>query len=144
MKSKPELAIIALVFVLWTDCTIIAYLRELLLDFLIGARNRKSADRIYAEQSFDDQLTLAFVGKYIKRYTREFRFYHRFYLSFLISLVPQAIIIITMIVLFDAELPTRITIYALAVILFFILVLLRLQFDSMWVSRFARKRKNHR
>ena len=140
MEGKTILVALALVFLVWENCKVISLFRDLLMDFLIGARNRKSAARIYAEQSDGDRLTLAFIGKHIDRYQNEFRFYHRFYLIYLISLIPEAVVVIVMAALFEAARPTRITIYALAGLSFVILVVLRLQFDSMKVSRFAKKR----
>ncbi len=65
-------------------------LRELLRDFLIGARNRKSMQKIHAQQSLWQRITLGYIFPYLKRYHRDFRFFRGLYLAELLSLLPQA------------------------------------------------------
>lgn len=69
-------------------------LRELLRDFLIGARNRKSMQRIHAQQSLKQRITLGYIFPYLKRYQRDFRFFRGLYLAELISLLPQTLILL--------------------------------------------------
>ena len=69
-------------------------LRELLRDFLIGARNRKSMQKIHAQQSLRQRITLGYIFPYLKRYHRDFRFFRGLYLAELLSLLPQAPVLI--------------------------------------------------
>ena len=57
------------------DVGAIKMIRRLLLDFLVGAHNRKNAYRIHDEQSYDDRLTMNYIGGHLKRWQREFRFW---------------------------------------------------------------------
>ena len=76
------------------DWIVIWDLRELLRDFLIGARNRKSMQKIHAQQSLWERITLGYIFPYLKRYHRDFRFFRGLYLAELISLLPQATVLL--------------------------------------------------
>ena len=83
------------------DCALLFFdgiaiweLRELLRDFLIGARNRKSMQKIHAQQSLRQRITLGYIFPYLKRYHRDFRFFRGLYLAELISLLPQAAVLL--------------------------------------------------
>ena len=83
------------------DCALLLFdgiaiweLRELLRDFLIGARNRKSMQKIHAQQSLWQRITLGYIFPYLKRYHRDFRFFRGLYLAELLSLLPQAPVLI--------------------------------------------------
>ena len=130
-------------FIILTDFLCVHWLRDLLLDFLVGARNRKNAYAIHDAQSYDDRLTMNYIGGMIRRYQREFRFWLRVYHGFLIALLPKYAILIALAVVFDAGKPFRIALYVMVGLGFLFLAAIRLQFDSSRVSRFAKK-KRHR
>lgn len=126
--------------ILLLDCTSLHWLRDLLLDFLVGARNRKNARRIHDAQRYEDRLTMGYIGGMLKRYQREFRFYLRLYHGFLISLLPKYGVLLALAVIFDAGKPFRIALYCFTGLGLLFFLLIRLQFDSLHTSRFARKK----
>ena len=124
---------------IWVDFVTVHQLRDLLLDFLIGARNRKNAYAIHDAQSYDDRLTMNYIGRMIKRHQREFRFWLRFYHGFLICLLPKYAALITLAVVFAAGKPFRIALYIMAGIGLLFFVVIRMQFDSSHKSRYVKR-----
>ena len=53
-----KLFILAYFLMIMMDKVVISDARRLLLDFLIGERNRKNAKKIHAEQSFSDRVKM--------------------------------------------------------------------------------------
>ena len=81
MNSDFYKMLLFLLLLLIIVCSLNFYaLRRLLLDFLVGARNRKNAYKIHKEQKAKDRFTLSYIEPMIKRYTYEFRFFHRCYM----------------------------------------------------------------
>lgn len=74
------------------DAIIISDARHILLDFLIGQRNRKNANKIHAEQSFADKVKMGYIQPMLKKNASTFKKYHILYLSILYSLLPQYIV----------------------------------------------------
>ena len=89
-----KLFILAYFLMIMLDKVVISDARRLLLDFLIGERNRKNAKKIHAEQSFSDRVKMGYILPMLKKYTRTFRKYHILYLIILCSLIPQYITVI--------------------------------------------------
>ena len=89
-----KLFVLAYFLLIMLDIIVISDARRLLLDFLIGKRNRKNAKRIHAEQSFSDRVKMGYILPMLKKYTRTFRKYHILYLIILYSLIPQYITIV--------------------------------------------------
>ena len=89
-----KLFILAYFLMIMLDKVVIIDARRLLLDFLIGERNRKNAKKIHAEQSFSDRVKMGYILPMLKKYTRTFRKYHILYLVILYSLIPQYITIV--------------------------------------------------
>ena len=89
-----KLFILAYFLMIMLDKVVISDARRLLLDFLIGERNRKNAKKIHAEQSFSDRVKMGYILPMLKKYTRTFRKYHILYLVILYSLIPQYITIV--------------------------------------------------
>ncbi|MBQ9148052.1 MAG: hypothetical protein IJX69_00615 [Oscillospiraceae bacterium] len=71
------------------DMIIISDARRLLLDFLVGARNRKNAAKIHAEQSLRNRISMGYILPMLKKNERQFGKYHALYLAVLYSLIPQ-------------------------------------------------------
>lgn len=88
------LFVLAYFITIMLDIIVISDARRLLLDFLIGQRNRKNAKRIHAEQSFSDRVKMGYIQPMLKKYTGAFRKYHILYLIILYSLIPQYITIV--------------------------------------------------
>ncbi len=113
-----------------SDDIAIDLLRGILLDFLIGVRNRKIAKEIYRQQSIRDKILLSFIKQYLKEYISAFEFYHIVYMAELISLVPQYVVIIV----FDSVK----VIIALVIIKSILFILLRFQLDSFLKSKYCK------
>ena len=124
---------------IWADVTTVHLLRDLLLDYLIGARNRKNAYAIHDTQSYDDRLTMTYIGGMIRRHQREFRFWLRVYHGFLISLLPKYAALIALAVVFDAGKAFRIALYISVGMGFLFFAAIRMQFDSSHRSRYAKR-----
>ena len=71
------------------DLIIISDARRLLLDFLIGQRNRKRAMEIHSEQPFKSRVNMGYIHPMLKNHQSTFKNYHTLYLAILYSLVPQ-------------------------------------------------------
>lgn len=137
----PEKALLLLgLLLVLCDIGCLRLLRRLLLDFLIGAHNRKHATQIHDAQSFDDRLRLDYIGGHLKRYQREFRFWLRLYHGMLWCLVPKYAALITLAVVFHGDGPFRLVLYILAGLSILFFFILRFQFDGLWVSRYAKKK----
>ena len=87
-KAKVLWYIFCFVMVLF-DIIIISDARRLLLDFLIGQRNRKNAVKIHSEQTFKNRVNMGYIYPMLRKYQKTFRKYHILYLSILYSLIPQ-------------------------------------------------------
>ncbi len=124
---------------IWADVTAVHRLRDLLLDFLIGARNRKNAHAIHDAQSYDNRLTMNYIGGMIQRHQHEFRFWLRVYHGFLICLLPKYAALIALAVVFAGGKAFEIVLCIAAGLGIAFLVLVRMQFDSSHVSRFAKR-----
>lgn len=68
--------------------------RKLLLDFLIGQRNRKNAMKIHSEQRFKDRINMGYIYPMLKKHKPIFRKYHMLYLVMLSSIIPQYVSLI--------------------------------------------------
>ena len=85
---------LAYIIIILMDIVIICDARRLLLDFLIGQRNRKNAEKIHAEQNFLDRVSMGYIQPMLKKYGSAFRKYRVLYLVYLCSMLPQYVIII--------------------------------------------------
>ena len=89
-----KLFVLAYFLMIMLDKIVISDARRLLLDFLIGQRNRKNARKIHAEQRFSDRVTMGYIQPMLKKHTGAFRKYHILYMVILYSLIPQYITIV--------------------------------------------------
>ena len=87
-KAKVLWYLLYFVMVLF-DAIIISDARRLLLDFLIGQRNRKHALEIHSAQTFKNRINMGYILPMLKKYQKTFKKYHILYLSILYSLIPQ-------------------------------------------------------
>ena len=134
-----KLFILAYFLMIMLDKVVISDARRLLLDFLIGERNRKNAKKIHAEQSFSDRVKMGYILPMLKKYTRTFRKYHILYLVILYSLIPQY----TTIVLFHIFVPSVIW-YVFGVFLaikLLITIFYTLELGPQKMSVYAQKKK---
>ena len=125
------------ILLLVLDWQLIYALRRIQFDFLIGARNRKSAYRIHAEQSPKDRFTLSYIQHQIKRDKYAFSFYQRCYFIELITLIPQYVLVFLSHGFFGMN--SRYVLYVLNGIKLLAFFAVRLQMDGNWVSRYAKK-----
>ena len=134
-----KLFILVYFLMIMLDKVVISDARRLLLDFLIGERNRKNAKMIHAEQSFSDRVKMGYILPMLKKYTRTFRKYHILYLVILYSLIPQYITI----VLFHIFVPSVIW-YVFGVFLvikLLITIFYTLELGPQKMSVYAQKKK---
>lgn len=87
-KIKVVIYLLYFLIVLF-DTIIISDARRLLLDFLIGQRNRKNAMQIHSEQTFKSRVHMGYIHPMLKKHQKTFKKYHMLYLVILYSLVPQ-------------------------------------------------------
>ena len=76
------------------DLIIIRTIRKFLIDFLRTKRNKKSAAKIYAMQSEEDKITLAFIKPLLSVHVTAFTAYQKLYMALLYTLIPQYLIVI--------------------------------------------------
>lgn len=124
---------------LTTDSIVLSDARRLLLDFLIGQRNRKNANKIHKQQSFQDKVTMRYIKPMLKKNVSAFKNYHLLYMILLISLIPQYIVI----VLAQILLPDYVwCVFCFFLAIKFILaVYYRLELGSLKMSVYAQKKK---
>lgn len=89
-----KLLVLAYFLMIMLDKVVISDARRLLLDFLIGEKNRKNAKKIHAEQRFSDRVMMGYIQPMLKKYIAAYRKYHILYLIILYSLIPQYITIV--------------------------------------------------
>lgn len=89
VEDLEKLFILAYFLMIMLDMIVISDARRLLLDFLIGQRNRKNAKQIHAEQSSKDKVTMGYIYPMLKKHQKSFKNHHTLYLIILYSLVPQ-------------------------------------------------------
>ena len=93
--DKMKVAIYLSYFlIVLSDVIIISDARHLLLDFLIGQRNRKNAMQIHSEQTFKNRAHMGYIHPMLKKHQNTFKKYHTLYLVILYSLVPQYVAIV--------------------------------------------------
>ena len=117
-----------------TDGIALIDLRDLLKDFLIGARNKKSAQRIHSEQNWVDRVGMGYIKPYLKRWHREYAFFRWIYLTDLFTLLPQYAALLTVQLLTEEKNNTLI--YVLLSVKFLLCLFLRLQQDSTRRTKF--------
>lgn len=136
--DKAKIIIFLFYFlILLLDLIIVSDARKLLLDFLIGQRNRKSAVLFHSGQPFFSKLNMGYILPLLKKYQATFKKYHALYLVILYSLIPQYITV----VLFHVYLP-HIASYLMGLYLFARVLLsafYRLELGPQGVSVYAKK-----
>ena len=116
------------------DAVAISSLRRFLNDFLIGARNRKSARKICSQQSLKDRVFLGFIKSFLKSHRLAFNVYHWIYLVELVSLVPQYAILLAVYMLYGMQ--NNVLILSLIAIKGLLCLIIRFQVDSLMRSRY--------
>ena len=116
------------------DAVAISSLRRFLNDFLIGARNRKSARKICSQQSLKDRVFLSFIKSFLKSHRLAFNVYHWIYLVELVSLVPQYAILLAVYMLYGMQ--NNVLIFSLIAIKGLLCLIIRFQVDSLMRSRY--------
>ena len=127
------------IILLMMDILLIGDARRLLLDFLIGQRNRKNAETIHEEQSLADQLHMGYIHPMLKKYAATFKKYHTLYLVILYSLIPQYIAIVLLHILIPS-----IILYVFGAFLgikALLLIFYRLELGPNRMSVYAQKKK---
>ena len=121
---------------LMLDVLNIKALKRLLLDFLIGTRNRKSAMRIHLSQPPEQRKTMAYIKPLLKDNAKAFVAFHRLYLVVRYTIIPQYAILIILNILWFKE-----SVYPLGVCILVKIVLatfLRLQVDGVMRSKYRK------
>ena len=135
-ELKSIIALIYFAIVLF-DVLIVSDARRLLLDFLIGQRNRKNARKIHSEQSFKNKIHMGYIQPMLKKNKEAFRKYHILYLSIIYSLIPQYIVVC----LFHFFIPSIIlyVVGTLLLIRILLAIFYRLELGSNRMSVYAQK-----
>lgn len=93
MEKNKVLAYLLYFLLVLLDIIIISDARHLLLDFLIGQRNRKYAIQIHSQQTFKNRVHMGYIYPMLTKLRNTFKKYHILYLVILYSLVPQYVAI---------------------------------------------------
>ena len=127
---RNRILLYALLFI--SDSIAIDFLRHLLMDFMIGARNKRIARAIYNQQSLMNKVSLGFIRQYLTSYLAAFRVHHTLYIMELLTLLPQYIVLLATdnnhYLCFCIVLKTSLFIYV------------RLRFDSLRRSKYRKNK----
>ena len=129
-----KVVVLYVVILALLDAIAISSLRRFLNDFLIGARNRKSARKICSQQSLKDRVFLGFIKSFLKSHRLAFNVYHWIYLVELVSLVPQYVILLAVYMLYGMQ--NNVLILSLIAIKGLLCLIIRFQVDSLMRSRY--------
>ena len=94
MDKMQKILLISYFIMAMLDILNLSDARKLLLDFLIGQRNRKNAMKIHSEQRFKDRINMGYIYPMLKKHKPIFRKYHMLYLVMLSSIIPQYVSLI--------------------------------------------------
>lgn len=94
MDKMQKILLISYFIMAMLDILNISDARKLLLDFLIGQRNRKNAMKIHSEQRFKDRINMGYIYPMLKKHKPIFRKYNMLYLVMLSSIIPQYVSLI--------------------------------------------------
>ena len=129
-----KVVVLYVVILALLDAIAISSLLRFLNDFLIGARNRKSARKICSQQSLKDRVFLGFIKSFLKSHRLAFNVYHWIYLVELVSLVPQYVILLAVYMLYGMQ--NNVLILSLIAIKGLLCLIIRFQVDSLMRSRY--------
>ena len=94
MDKMQKILLISYFIMAMLDILNLSDARKLLLDFIIGQRNRKNAMKIHSEQRFKDRINMGYIYPMLKKHKPIFRKYHMLYLVMLSSIIPQYVSLI--------------------------------------------------
>ena len=136
-KMKAVICLLYFLVVLF-DIIIISDARQLLLDFLIGQRNRKNALQIHSKQTFKNRVDMGYIHPLLKNYQKTFKKYHILYLVILYSLVPQYVAMVLIHFLVPSIIKYRVGFCLIVRLL--LAVLYRLELGPQRISVYAKKK----
>ncbi len=137
----------SLVFILLlSDLIVLSSWRKFLQDFLTGNKNRKSARKIYAQQTIKGKILLDYIDSLLEFNQDIFKAYYRIYVCMVVTVIPQYVISIVLLIFFK-----EFSGYFLGLVSFFKIVLflvVRFQRDASRNSKYAfkssRKKKEYK
>jgi len=89
-----EIIVLLYMLLIGMDIQAIIAIRKVLIEFLIGARNKKTMQKIYKQQSVTNRINLRFIMPYLKKYKNDFKLYYWTYQILLLTLIPQYITVL--------------------------------------------------
>ena len=119
------------------DLVVFSSWRKFLQDFLAGNKNRKSARKIYAQQTIKGKILLDYIYPLLEFNQDIFKAYYRIYACLVVTLIPQYVISIVLLIFF-----TRASGYFFGLVVFLKIVLflvVRFQTDASRNSKYAFK-----
>lgn len=116
------------------DCITVFSLRDFLIDFLIGVRNRKNAKKIHAQQTLKRRITLSYIKPLLKRHITAFTVHHLIYMIVITTLIPQYMIVFVCNFIYGID--SRYIIYFVVGIKGLVNLIVRLQCDSNRISMY--------
>ena len=119
------------------DFIVIIDMRRFLFDFLIGCKNRKSAQHLHMQQSFKDKLSLSYILPVLKHNARVFKRYQKLYMTVVYTLLPQYVILLACNSMMGMKSICILAVFALLKLV--IAFIIRIQTDSNLVSRYRKK-----
>ena len=138
MDKNKVLAYLLYFLLVLLDIIIISDARHLLLDFLIGQRNRKNAIQIHSKQTFKNRVHMGYIYPMLTKLQNTFKKYHILYLVILYSLVPQYGTIVLVHILMPNILKYIAGVYLILRLL--LAVFYRLELGPQRISVYAKKK----
>ena len=139
MENNTILIVLLYFLIVLIDVIIISDARHLLLDFLIGQRNRKNAMKIHSEQTFKNRVHMGYIHPMLKKYQKTFKKYHVLYLVVLYSLVPQYVTLV-LIHVFTPDFFFKFTAGVCLICRLLLAIFYRLELGPQRISVYAKKK----
>ena len=122
---------------LLSDLIVFSSWRRFLQDFLIGNTSRKSARKIYAQQTIKGKILLDYIEPLLDFNQGIFKVYYHIYVFIVVTVIPQYIISLALILFFKEFAGYFLGIVSFLKIVLFLVV--RVQSDASRRSKYAFK-----
>jgi len=134
LSGDNKFLLIVFVTLFIVDSILICISRELVLSFFISRGNRKRKKLLHSKQSLLNRVSLNYIRPMLRKNLYYFDAFHRLYLVLIIIFIPQYILLLFL--LFLVRKVVLISLLLLSVVKMVLLIIVRCQFDSHWISKY--------
>ena len=120
-----------------SDLIVFSSWRRFLQDFLIGNKSRKSARKIYVQQTIKGKILLDYIEPLLEFNQDIFKVYYHIYVCMVVTVIPQYIISLVLLLFFKGFAGYFLGIVSFLKIVLFLVV--RVQCDASRRSKYAFK-----